>query len=360
MTPISNSRRWRTVDRAVAADGALGADALEERVRPRPVFGLEHRQVVDAELDVDVAALGDGDGVRQRLGPVHERRCHLRARLQEQLLAAHAEALRVRDGLAAADAQHDVLRQPVLGLEVVHVVGGDARDAEFLAERAQRAGDLLLLLVAGLGDLEEEVVGAEQLAQLVGGALGSDGVALQHLRADLRRHRARKRDDAPAVRLQDLQVDARPVAEALEPRATGELLQVVEALVVLRQQRQVVGRVVGAGRLPAGLAGDVGRLPDDRLDLLVLAGLEELDRAEQVAVVGQRKGRLAVRCRRLDEAADLARRREQAVVRAHVQVDERRRLGHGQPTLRARVTAARGACAAIPELCRPEGDAASK
>ena len=63
---------------------------------------------------------------------------------------------------------------------------------------------------------------------------------------------------------------------------------------------------------------------------------------------------------RFDEAADLARRREQAVVRAHVQVDERRRLGHGQPTLRARVTAARGACAAIPELCRPEGDAASK
>jgi hypothetical protein len=55
------------------------------------------------------------------------------------------------------------------------------------------------------------------------------------------------------------------------------------------------------------LAGDVGRLPDDGLDLLALAGLEELDGAEQVAVVGQRHRGLAVRGRGGDEVADLGR-----------------------------------------------------
>ncbi len=322
------------VDRAVAADRAFPAQLLEVHLRRTAVVGLEHRQVVDAELDADVAALGDRDRLLQCFRPIGERRGHLRPRLQEQLVRAHPEALRIRDGLAAADAQHDVLRQPVVGLQVVHVVGGDARDAQLLAKRAQSPRDLALLLVAGLGDLEEEVVGAEQFAQLQGRRARASDVVLQHRRGDLRRHRARQGDDPFAVLLQHLEVDARPVAESLEPRAAGQLLQVVEALVVGCQQRQVERRVVGASRLLARAAGDVGRLAEDRFDLLLLAGLQELDCAEQVAVVGQRQRRLAVLCRGADQRADFRRRRQQAVVRAHVQVDEGRRLGHRGDTLR--------------------------
>lgn len=191
-----------------------------------------------------------------------------------------------------------------------------------LAEFAQHLCDLALAFKPRLRDLEEEVVLAEQFAEAQRGIASPLQVVLLDRGGDLRGDRARQRDQTLAVVLQHFEVDARAVAQALEPRAAREFLQVVEALVVRRQQRQVEGRVVGAGRLLARLAGDVGRLPDDGFDLLAFAGLEELDGAEQVAVVGQRHRGLAVRGRRGDEIADLRRGREQAVVRAHMQVAE--------------------------------------
>ncbi len=101
----------------------------------------------------------------KRLGVVLEDRRHLLGRLQEELIAGVAKALRVVHRLPGADAQQDVVRLIVALPQVVHVVGRDERQLELAGERHDAAIDDLLLLDALVLHLEEEVVLAEDVAQ---------------------------------------------------------------------------------------------------------------------------------------------------------------------------------------------------
>ena len=95
------------------------------------------RQVVLPLRDRDVAALGDEQRVLQRVGMVLEDRRHLLGGLQEELIAGVAQALRVVDRLAGADAEQDVVRLVVALPQVVHVVGRDERQVR---DRARAGG----------------------------------------------------------------------------------------------------------------------------------------------------------------------------------------------------------------------------
>ena len=86
-------------------------DWVEERLDALQAIARKHRVAAESKL---VEHFGDLDRVAQRLRPVLERSRHLFARLQVELLRTHAEARLVGDTFAAADAEHDVLRQPVL------------------------------------------------------------------------------------------------------------------------------------------------------------------------------------------------------------------------------------------------------
>ena len=78
-----------------------------------------------------------------------------------------AQAVRIVDRLAGADAQQDVVRLVVGVLQVVDVVGDDQVEVQIPGDRLQADVDDLLLLDALVLHLEEEVVRAEDVA--VGG-----------------------------------------------------------------------------------------------------------------------------------------------------------------------------------------------
>ena len=103
--------------------------------------------------------------VPQRLRMILEHRGHLLGRLEEELIAGVAQALRIVDGLAGPDAEQDVVRLVIALLQVMHVVGADERQVEIARERQRAPVDDLLLLDALVLHLEEEIVRAENVAQ---------------------------------------------------------------------------------------------------------------------------------------------------------------------------------------------------
>ena len=115
-------------------------------------------------------------------------------------------------------------------------------------------------------------------------------------------------------------VHARPVVEALEERQRGQPHQVVEAVLVARQQHQVVRGVARA--VGAGAARDIRLHAENRLDPGLARLLVELDGAEQRTVISERQRRHAQFSRPRDHAADRAGAVEQRVVAVIVEVDE--------------------------------------
>jgi len=120
---------------------------------------------------------------------------------------------------------------------------------------------------------------------------------------------------------QQLHVDVGLAArEALEEAGRGELDQVREALVVLRQQGQVVALVTGLLLDRAAVVDEVGLEAGDLLDPVLLAGLLEGDGAVHDAVVGQAEGRLVELCRPRRHRVDLAGAVKQRVLAVGMEV----------------------------------------
>ncbi len=92
---------------------------------------------------------------------------------------------------------------------------------------------------------------------------------------------------------QQLMIHARLVIKALEVGRTDEFDQVIIALGIRRQQRQMKVRLLagGATAIAHGTSRHIGLATDDRLDPGLFRRLVKLDRAKEVAVVGHRHGR---------------------------------------------------------------------
>ena len=172
---------------------------------------------------------------------------------------------------------------------------------------------------------------AEQLVEPGGDLHGLVGfqvgiAAAQNGPAELARHAAAEADQPFAVRGQHLLVDPRLAIEAFEEGGRRQLDQVLEADAVLGQQRQMVtGLFVLAdfAFVPPIARRDVGFVADDRVDAGRLGLLIELQRAVQIAVVGQGQGVHAQRLGLLDQRPDRAGAVQQAVMAMAVQMDER-------------------------------------
>ena len=127
---------------------------------------------------------------------------------------------------------------------------------------------------------------------------------------------------------QQLQVHARLAAvQALEEALGGERREVPEALVGRRQQRQVVALDLAVAHV--AVVDEVGLEAQQRLDVVLLGGLVELDGAVHDAVVGQADGRLIEGRGALGELADVARAVEQRVLGVNVQVRDGRGAHRG-------------------------------
>jgi hypothetical protein len=174
-------------------------------------------------------------------------------------------------------------------------------------------------------DLHEIVVLAEDLLVPARRLPGLGEVARADGPRDLRVQAAREHEQPLGVLGQQLLVHPRLVVEALEIGLGDQLDEVAVAGDVADEDGQVVGALVTAVlRAPLGARArrDVELAADDRLHARLHRRLVELDRAEEVAVVGQRDGREVEVLGLLDELLELGGSVEEAVLRVDVQVDE--------------------------------------
>ena len=300
---------------------------LEVAVERERLRHVEVRQVVLVGRELDVAAFGDGHGVRERGRIVAEHRAHLVPGLQVELIPVVAQALLVADVLAGADAQQHVVRMAIRLLEVVDVVGADKGQIEVAGHRQEAGVHDPLIVDALVLHLEEEVAGAEDVPIGRGRLAG----ALRLLRAEPRRHLAlqagAQADEPLRVPGQQLLVDPRLVVEPLRVAGGDQLDEVVVAGEVLGEEHEVVVGLPGRAAPLATAAGrDVDLAAEDRLDPPFPRLVVEHHAREQVAVLGDGEGRHAGLLGMLHHFADAACAVEQRVLRVEVEVYE---LGHG-------------------------------
>ncbi|GBD15908.1 hypothetical protein HRbin26_00803 [bacterium HR26] len=118
-----------------------------------------------AELELNLAALGDAYGVLQGLRHVLEDAPHLFGALEVELIRLHPHALRIMDRGIGLDADQKVLHRSIGLVEVVDIVGRDQRQAEFPRQADELPVRLLLLGQAVILQLDEEALGAENVSE---------------------------------------------------------------------------------------------------------------------------------------------------------------------------------------------------
>ncbi len=317
-------------------DGVTGirsVPALEPRVGQFVQIAVERvlagydvaRQVELVELEREVAALGDRERVGAGLGELGEDARHLFGRLDVELLRREPEApgvLQIRPGL---DAQERLVGARVAVLEVVRVVRADDRSADRLRDAQGLGHDPFLLRDAVGLDLHEVVVLAEDLLVPPGCLARAYGVAGAEHPRHLGVQTTREYEQPVGVLREQLAIDARLVVEALQERPGHQLDEVLVPRAIADEHRQVVGTFVAAvlrAPLLAAARRDVELAAEDRLDPGLLRGEIEVDRAEEVAVIGQGdRGELEL-LGLVDQLLELGGAVEQAVLGMHVQVDE--------------------------------------
>ncbi len=284
-----------------------------------PAGGLEARDQHLAELDLELAALRDLHRGRHRLRPGGERLRHLGAVLEVELVRVEAQ-LRLGERALRLHAQQRPVVIEVVPPEVVHVGRAHHRPPDLARDPRDVLVRLVLLGDAVALELEVDVLGAEDLDQVVRVRAGVGRRALDQPAAEARLEAARQRDHALRVAREQVHVHvglAAPVALQVARRA--ELHQVAEALVAAGEQGQVVALV--ADRVRLDVVHQVGLDADDRLDPVLAAGLVVLHRAVHHAVVGEAQRGLPERRRALGQRVDAAGAVEHRVLGVNVEVD---------------------------------------
>ena len=138
-----------------SAGGFLAQGRLERGALRYRVLG----QVVGAEFDFAVAALGNLDGVVDGLGEIREEVPHLCRRAQVLLVAVTAFSPRVGKHAAFLDAHAGLVGLEVLGGQEPDVVARDDRHARANGEVHCLQNELLLASPTGADDLEVDAVG---------------------------------------------------------------------------------------------------------------------------------------------------------------------------------------------------------
>ncbi len=295
-----------------------------------------------AELDRDVGAFGDPEGVVARLGQVAEQVAHFGSGLQVVLVALELEPLRVTEGGAGLDTEQGVVAFVIGAVHIVGVVGGDDRCAEPTGDLDQLRVGVALRRQPVVLHLDEEVVLAEDLLEPTGLLERALLVAVQEALQNMPAEATGRGDQPVVVPLEQLPVHAGLVVVALEEGQAGQLDEVAVALVGLGQEGEVVvelsatfgvaTRVVdtppASGALQTRVVGHVGLSADHRLDALLVALLVELEGTVHIAVVGNTQGRLAVLHRLGHEFVEPGRTIEHRELGVDVKVGER--VAHGR------------------------------
>ena len=132
----------------------------------------------------------------------------------------------------------------------------------------------------------EKVATVQQFLVPRGGVARSVHLALHNRLRHLAAWTARQHNQAFAMLLENLAVDARLVVEAFEVCLRDELDKVVIATLVVGEHSHVEGRLIVGAAFVTAVRGDVHLAADDGLDSMLVGNLIEVDRSVHAAVVG--------------------------------------------------------------------------
>ena len=317
----------------------------EERVQGLALLDREHREVVGAKLQLQVAALRHLERVGHRLGAGGEMGGHLLGRLEVEGVGGEAEAARVVDGAAGLDAEQHLVGVGFVPVEVVAVVGGHQLDAQLAGELDHAAVGHGLLGNAVFLEFQVEAV-AEDLLQLHCPLACAVRVVVGEAPGDLAVQAGGEDDQPLLVGVEGVQVDARPVVEPPGLGQAAEFHQVGVPGPVHGQGDQV--EVVAGGAVVAehAVLGHVELAADDGFDPGLLRLFVEFERAVHGAVVGDGHRRHVEFLGALDEVTDADGAVEHGILGVDVQMDK----GCGHETFRGMMGQGAGNGAATGEV----------
>jgi hypothetical protein len=274
-----------------------------------------------AQGQFQIAALGDLDGVFQRLGQVGEQLRHFFRRAQVLLFAVTLGAPRVVQGAAVMNADPRLVGLEIILLQEMHIVGGHHRHAMGRRKRYRPVQVFLLPFPSGTLQLQVETV-REQGMPIVQQARGIRLAAGQQGLADITGTAAGQGNEpCRAVRQPGAFDDGYAEVLTLDIATRHQAVEAVVALPVLAQQDQPEG----LGGLLLVLDPDVAA--DDGLHSRRHGGAIELHHGEQVALIGDGAGGHAGLGHGLDQGFDAHDPVHQGIFRVQAQVDEGSRHG---------------------------------
>ena len=256
-----------------------------------PLGHGESGQPLHREVQADVAALGDPQGIAQGIGPIGEEDSHLLGRLEEPLRVGvqQSPGQRFRERAALADAGQDVVQPLADPFGVVHVVGGHDGHAQPAGQGRKLCRQPTVGGQAVTLQFDPEAVGAEDLPQTA-----SRGVSCFLVLGQQRRGHgplATAGETEQAVRMFRQCLRRQPGLSLLSRQLppADQPAKVAVARLCLRQQRQMATTV----------QRDLG--PDDGLDPPLPGRPPEAHRPVQPVVIGERQRRVAQRGRPLHQ-----------------------------------------------------------
>ena len=137
------------------------------------VRGMEFRQVKLAERKGHIALLSNLMGIIQRLRDVGEDFAHFIFGLEVELVVGKTHAVVFIDGGRRLNAHQHILRFCILLQNIVHVVGGDERNARLLMEPLHIRQNLRFLLQTLILQFQIEIALAKNIFEFQSLCLGS-------------------------------------------------------------------------------------------------------------------------------------------------------------------------------------------
>src|SRR6202011_1938251 len=157
--------RDRERDRPVALPHALEAELVEKRERCLTLRDWIARETNFAEVEVDVAFLGDLPWHRQGFSVTFEERTHLVTGLEAVLGVGEEVRARLVQGGAMPDGDQDVMKPATFSVVVVDLVGGHAGRSALPGYRRASFQQPWILWTEVVMELAEHVLLAEGLLE---------------------------------------------------------------------------------------------------------------------------------------------------------------------------------------------------
>ena len=217
----------------------------------------------------------------------------------------------------------------------MRVVGGDERDVQIFFEAEHGFGDLAVGREAVVLNFEEVVPSPEEIFVEAGADFGRFVVAGHDVLRDFAGEAARETDEAFGVFGEKFFADARLAIEAVQRGLAGKSNEVFIARFVFGEDEHVVVLGVGVGLAAMILfLADIELAAEDGLQVALLHGVEEVDGAVDIAVVGDGGRGLPDLFEMLGELVYVAGAVEERVIGVQMEVGE---LGGHSSSLLPRV-----------------------